>query len=70
MNVIKRTSAGVVFESDVLKFIDQLASTQQRNRSFIINHIIRYYARMEQQKLNPGEAVPAEPAKELGAISF
>ena len=48
MKPIKRVSAGVMFESDVLSFIDQLATTQQRNRSFIVNSIIRYYARMTQ----------------------
>jgi hypothetical protein len=60
MKEIKRVSAGVMFESDVLAFIDQLASTQQRNRSFIINNIIRYYSRMTQ----PVAAQP-EPAVSL-----
>ena len=48
MKEIKRVSAGVMFESDVLAFIDHLAFTQQRNRSFIVNSIIRYYARIMQ----------------------
>lgn len=48
MKEIKRVSAGVMFESDVLAFIDQLALTQQRNRSFIVNSLIRYYARITQ----------------------
>ena len=48
MKEIKRVSAGVMFESDVLAFIDHLAFTQQRNRSFIVNSIIRYYARITQ----------------------
>ena len=48
MKDIKRVSAGVMFESDVLAFIDHLAATQPRNRSFIVNSLIRYYARMTQ----------------------
>lgn len=46
MKEIKRVSAGVMFESDVLDFINQLAFAQQRHRSFIVNSIIRYYARL------------------------
>ena len=50
MKEIKRVSAGVMFESDVLRLIDQLAAEQQRSRSFIINQIVRRYARIMQQK--------------------
>jgi metal-responsive CopG/Arc/MetJ family transcriptional regulator len=60
MKEITRVSAGVMFESDVLAFIDNLAATQQRNRSFIINNIIRYYARA-----NQSATVPLEPAAPL-----
>ena len=62
MKEIKRVSAGVMFESDVLVFIDQLAVTQQRNRSFIVNSIIRYYARITQQA-----TAPLDPAVSLVA---
>jgi hypothetical protein len=48
MKEIKRISAGVMFESDVLHFIDRLAAEQQRTRSFIINHVIRHFCRMRQ----------------------
>ena len=37
-----------MFESDVLHFIDRLAAEQQRNRSFIINHVIRHFCRLSQ----------------------
>ena len=70
MNDIKRISAGVVFESDVLRFIDRLANEQQRPRSFIINLIIRQYARMEQQKLKHLEMPVSAPAVGSGVISF
>lgn len=63
MNDIKRISAGVMFESDVLRFIDQLASDQQRSRSFIINQIVRHYARMKEQELKSVEM----PAPALAA---
>jgi hypothetical protein len=55
MKEIKRVSAGVMFESDALAFIDHLATTQQRNRSFIVNSIIRYYARATQSSTPPQE---------------
>ena len=58
MKEIKRVSAGVMFESDVLNFVDQLATAQQRNRSFIINSIIRYYSRMTQ---SPTPVEPPQP---------
>ena len=63
MKEIKRVSAGVMFESDVLKFINSLASANQRNRSFIINQIVRHYARMMQQP-NPTNQVSANPEPE------
>lgn len=61
MNEITRISAGVVFESDALAFVDQLAAAQQRNRSFIINAIIRYYARHLQQQALKLEVPPTDP---------
>ena len=64
MKEIKRVSAGVMFESDVLAFIDHLAATQQRNRSFIVNTIIRYYARVTQPSAalhESGVTLPAMP---------
>lgn len=53
MEKIIRKSAGVKFESDVLAFVDQLAREQQRSRSFMINAMIRWYARhhAEQHKV-------------------
>lgn len=59
MKGIKRRSAGVMFESDVLTFIDQLAIEHRRNRSFIINQIVRQYVRMVQQ-----QKVVAQPKEE------
>ena len=61
MEKIVRKSAGVKFESDVLTFIDQLAREQQRSRSFIINAILRWYAKwLMEQKLKV-ETVKPEP---------
>lgn len=60
MEKIIRKSAGVKFESDVLAFIDQLAREQQRSRSFIINAVMRWYARhlAEQQKVEAAKQAP------------
>jgi predicted transcriptional regulator len=61
MEKIIRKSAGVKFESDVLSFIDQLARDQQRSRSFIINAILRWYAKWlaeENQKVDAAKSDP------------
>jgi predicted transcriptional regulator len=58
----------VKFESDVLKFIDQIAEQNQRNRSFVINQIIRHYVRMEQEKQN--DRVKSEPREPMALIKF
>ena len=60
MEKIIRKSAGVKFESDVLAFVDQLAREQQRSRSFIINALVRWYARqrVEQQKVDAVQSAP------------
>ena len=73
MKEIKRVSAGVVFESDVLAFIDQLALSQQRNRSFIINNIIRFYAKAMQSPQAPAETIlipQPNPTEAIKAIPF
>lgn len=49
MEPITRIAAGVMFESDVLSYIDGLAIEQRRSRSFIINQIIRHFARQQEQ---------------------
>lgn len=45
MKQIERKMAGVRLESDMMEFVDRLAREQQRTRSFIINAILRWYAR-------------------------
>ncbi len=69
MNEIKRVAAGVKFESDVLRFVDLLAEEQQRTRSFIINQIIRAYARQLHQQSQPPEQMEA-PKPLATPISF
>ena len=73
MKEIKRISAGVMFESDVLHFIDRLAAEQQRNRSFIINHVIQHYCRMRQLaiQVEAGDTTQTgRPAEVLDLIRF
>ena len=73
MKEIKRVSAGVMFESDVLNFIDQLATAQQRNRSFIVNSILRYYSRITQQAAPVEQPEPPQkpkPAEATHLIHF
>lgn len=53
-----------MFESDVLAFIDRMAAEQQRNRSFIINQVIRHFARTMAEK----QGVVVEAPKPLPAI--
>jgi len=62
MEKIIRKSAGVKFESDVLSFIDQMARDQQRSRSFIINAILRWYAKwLAEQQVQKVETAESEP---------
>jgi predicted transcriptional regulator len=68
MNEIKRVSAGVKFESDVLAFVDLIAAEHQRNRSFIINQILRAYARTLEQQKQAG--LPQEPVRPVAPITF
>ena len=66
MEKIERKSAGVKFESDVLKFVDGLARDQQRSRSFVINAILRWYAKWLAEQLEPKvETVKPEPVIRL-----
>ena len=71
MKEIKRVSAGVMFESDVLKFIDLVAAEQRRNRSFIINQIIRQHARwMQQQRQTEQSALQPVSVGPLAVITL
>ena len=66
MDKIIRKSAGVKFESDVLAFVDRLAREQQRSRSFIINAILRWYAKwLAEQRQSKVEAMKSEPVIRL-----
>ena len=62
MEKIIRKSAGVKFESDVLAFTDQLAREQQRSRSFVVNAVLRWYAKwLEEQRQKVEAAKGNEP---------
>jgi hypothetical protein len=39
-----KKAAGVAFDPDVLEYLRRLCAEQQRDRSFIINAIIRHHA--------------------------
>lgn len=67
---ITRKSAGVVFESDVLDYIDRLVVLQQRTRSFIINQIIRQHARKTQSGQNTAAIQPEPPLDAQSLIRF
>ena len=66
MEKIVRKSAGVKFESDVLSFVDGLARDQQRSRSFIINAILRWYAKWLREQIEQKvESAKPEPVIRL-----
>ena len=60
MKQIERKSAGVKFESDMLEFADRIAREQGRSRSFVVNAILRWYARWlaEQHRVDVPRKVP------------
>lgn len=51
-----KVAAGVAFDPDVLEFLKHLCSEFRRDRSFVINAIIRDYAR--QQHTRPRRREP------------
>lgn len=55
-----KIAAGVAFDPEVLEFLRRLCTEFQRDRSFVINAIIRDYARQQQVR----------PKKQERAISF
>ncbi len=65
MQKIQRISAGVRFESDVLAFVDRVAAEQQRTRSYVINAMIRWYAKQLHEQQAMVEPVPVEPVIRL-----
>ena len=59
-----------MFESDVLNFIDRLAAEQQRNRSFIINHVIRHFCRLSQLAIQVEAAAHPQTTPPVEVIRF
>ena len=55
-----KIAAGVAFEPDVLEFLSRLCTEFHRDRSFVINAIVRDYAKHQQTK----------PRKKERAIHF
>ena len=45
-----KIAAGVAFDADVLEFLRRMCSEIQRDRSFVINAIVRDYARQQQAR--------------------
>ena len=64
MNSRKRRfthSAGVVLEIPVLHYLQGLAETADRDRSFCINQIVREHAERQGCRLAPATQPPAPP---------
>ena len=55
-----KIAAGVAFEPDVLEFLSRLCTEFHRDRSFVINAIVRDYAKQQR----------AKPRKQERAINF
>ena len=45
-----RIAAGVAFDRDVLEYLRRLCTEAQRDRSFIINAIVREHARQSSER--------------------
>ena len=56
-----KIAAGVAFDPEVLEFLRDLCTEFQRDRSFVINAIVRDYAQQHRQ---------AKPRKPERAINF
>lgn len=53
----KRLSTGIILEADVFQYLELLGGNLQRSRSFLVNAIVRDYARLQQR--TDGNAVPS-----------
>ncbi len=51
-------STGVFLEEPVIRYLDELSETEDRNRSYFINQAVREYAERR------GVAIPSAKAKE------
>ncbi len=56
-----KIAAGVAFDPEVLEFLRGLCAEYQRDRSFVINAIVRDYAQQQQR---------TKPRKSERAINF
>ena len=55
-----KIAAGVAFDPDVLEFLSRLCTEFKRDRSFVINAIVRDYAKQQESR----------PRKRERAINF
>lgn len=51
----KLVNTGVTLEVHVRDYLDELALADERDRSFMINRIVREYARTQGVELSPNE---------------
>ena len=50
-----RIAAGVAFDQDVLEYLRRLCQENQRDRSFIINALVREHARQREDRTRKAE---------------
>lgn len=55
-------TAGVNFDPDVLRYLDKLSAEEDRPRSYIVNKIIRDYAKRSNEGVLPGLLNNENPA--------
>ena len=53
-------ATGVTLEEPVVEYLDRLADRQERNRSYLINQIVREYAERNGTPLPSAEEEPTE----------
>jgi predicted transcriptional regulator len=57
-----KAQTGVSLDLEVLKYLDEVASSDDRDRSYIINRIVREWAKAQ------GTPIPTQQAKDLKRV--
>ena len=58
----RKLTTGVSLDADVMRYLDQLAVTEDRDRSSMINRIVREWAQSK------GTPIPVKQAKETRRV--
>jgi metal-responsive CopG/Arc/MetJ family transcriptional regulator len=59
----KKYTTGVSLDLNVLRYLDEIANSDDRDRSYIINRIVREYAQQKGTPIPPANATQSKVLK-------